>query len=191
MSLGEEELQLKKRIHVPLMIERLTLYGPVMSDTVYVVNTIKHKKDGFLSFDAAVLSHTGEQLAELKNASVKEVLQPNRLENASFAPSGNQSRQKTKGKPLDIAIVGISGKYPQADDINAFWENLKLGKDCITEIPKDRWNWEHYFSEDRTAPGAIYSKWGGFIDGIADFDPEFFKISPVKRNTLILRNDCF
>ncbi|MBN4658957.1 hypothetical protein H4F44_24505, partial [Escherichia coli] len=48
----------------------------------------------------------------------------------------------------------------------------------ITEIPKDRWKWEHYFSEDRTAPGAIYSKWGGFIDGIADFDPEFFKISP-------------
>ncbi|XYJ23577.1 hypothetical protein ACSE3M_01205 [Bacillus velezensis] len=47
MSLGEEELQLKKRIHVPLMIERLTLYGPVMSDTVYVVNTIKHKKTGF------------------------------------------------------------------------------------------------------------------------------------------------
>ncbi|MGX4256842.1 SDR family NAD(P)-dependent oxidoreductase [Bacillus sp. YH3-2-B2] len=178
MSLGEEELQLKKRIHVPLMIERLTLYGPVMSDTVYVVNTIKHKKDGFLSFDAAILSHTGEQLAELKNASVKEVLQPNRLENASFAPSGNQSRQETKGKPLDIAVVGISGKYPQADDIDAFWDNLKQGKDCITEIPKDRWKWEHYFSEDRTAPGAIYSKWGGFIDGIADFDPEFFKISP-------------
>ena len=90
-------------------------------------------------------------------------------------------------------ILPLSG-FPASiriDDIHAFWDNLKQGKDCITEIPKDRWKWEHYFSEDRTAPGAIYSKWGGFIDGIADFDPEFFKISLVKRNTLILRNGCF
>ncbi|MDJ1630932.1 hypothetical protein QNN00_13225 [Bacillus velezensis] len=27
-------------------------------------------------------------------------------------------------------MVGFPRKYPQADDINAFWENLKQGKDC-------------------------------------------------------------
>lgn len=107
MSLGEEELQLKKRIHVPLMIERLTLYGPVMSDTVYVVNTIKHKKDGFLSFDAAVLSHTGEQLAELKNASVKEVLQPNRLENASLPRPGIKTVRKRKENRWILPLSGF------------------------------------------------------------------------------------
>ena len=30
-----------------------------------------------------------------------------------------------------IAIIGISGRYPMAENIDEFWENLKSGKDCI------------------------------------------------------------
>ena len=38
----------------------------------------------------------------------------------------------------DIAVIGLTGRYPQASNIAEFWENLKAGKDCITEIPKER-----------------------------------------------------
>ena len=78
-----------------------------------------------------------------------------------------------------IAIVGLSGRYPESADIEAFWHNLREGKDCITEIPKDRWDWRDYYSEDRSAPGCHYSKWGGFISGVDEFDPLFFSIPPV------------
>ncbi|KAA1240766.1 type I polyketide synthase, partial [Aquimarina sp. RZ0] len=40
----------------------------------------------------------------------------------------------------DIAIIGISGRYPGAATLEDFWENLKQGKDCITEIPIERWD---------------------------------------------------
>ncbi|HET8798758.1 MAG TPA: beta-ketoacyl synthase N-terminal-like domain-containing protein, partial [Thermoanaerobaculia bacterium] len=53
------------------------------------------------------------------------------------------------------------------------------GKDCITEIPSDRWNWRDFFSEDRSRSGRHYSKWGGFISGVDEFDPLFFNISPL------------
>ncbi|HEX6101024.1 MAG TPA: SDR family NAD(P)-dependent oxidoreductase [Thermoanaerobaculia bacterium] len=77
-----------------------------------------------------------------------------------------------------IAIIGLSGRYPEAIDVAAYWENLRDGKDCIVEVPKERWDWREYFSEDRTQSGHHYSKWGGFVSGVDEFDPLFFNISP-------------
>ncbi|MEL7281816.1 MAG: amino acid adenylation domain-containing protein [Pseudomonadota bacterium] len=91
---------------------------------------------------------------------------------------GAQRPARSDHRRTDIAIIGLSGRYPQAYDIAAFWENLKNGRDCITEIPKDRWDWQKYFTEDRSRLDGHYSKWGGFIDDVAAFDPLFFNISP-------------
>ena len=80
-----------------------------------------------------------------------------------------------------IAIIGLSGRYPGANTLDVFWRNLREGRDCVTEIPEDRWSMEGFYEPDPAraiAVGASYSKWGGFIDGFADFDPLFFNISP-------------
>ena len=77
-----------------------------------------------------------------------------------------------------IAIIGLSGRYPEAVNLDAYWQNLRQGKDCIVEVPKERWDWRAYFSEDRSQSGHHYSKWGGFIAGVDEFDPLFFNISP-------------
>ena len=78
----------------------------------------------------------------------------------------------------DIAVIGLSGKYPMAKDLDQFWQNLKQGENCIREVPKERWDWQSYYSENKHEPGAIYSKWGGFIDDADKFDPLFFSIPP-------------
>ncbi|HEU4888666.1 MAG TPA: beta-ketoacyl synthase N-terminal-like domain-containing protein, partial [Thermoanaerobaculia bacterium] len=79
-----------------------------------------------------------------------------------------------------IAIIGLSGRYPEAIDVAEYWRNLSEGKDCIIEVPKERWDWHEYFSDDRTKSGQHYSKWGGFIAGVDEFDPLFFNISPLE-----------
>jgi polyketide synthase PksM len=89
-----------------------------------------------------------------------------------------ETRQEVAAGALDIAVIGISGRYPQARNTREFWKNLRDGKDCITEIPKDRWNHSLYFDEDKNKIGKTYSKWGGFLDGVDEFDPLFFNISP-------------
>ncbi len=77
----------------------------------------------------------------------------------------------------DIAVIGLSGKYPGARNVDEFWQNLKAGKDCITEIPQERWDWR--ILDDLQSPsGKKMSRWGGFIDHPDYFDPEFFNISP-------------
>ncbi|MGK5507745.1 SDR family NAD(P)-dependent oxidoreductase [Brevibacillus formosus] len=78
----------------------------------------------------------------------------------------------------DVAIIGLAGRYPQAEDVWEFWTRLKEGKNCITEVPKDRWNWQEFFSEEKGKRGYMYTKWGGFIDDMDKFDPLFFQISP-------------
>ncbi|MEL7148480.1 MAG: beta-ketoacyl synthase N-terminal-like domain-containing protein, partial [Bacteroidota bacterium] len=79
--------------------------------------------------------------------------------------------------PLDIAIVGVSGSYPQARDLKTFWEVLKTGKNCVTEIPESRWDHSQFYDPDRNKWGKTNGKWGGFLDGIDEFDPRFFSIS--------------
>jgi acyl transferase domain-containing protein/aryl carrier-like protein/short-subunit dehydrogenase involved in D-alanine esterification of teichoic acids len=80
-----------------------------------------------------------------------------------------------------IVIVGMSGRFPEAPDLETFWSNLRRGRDCIGEIPADRWPLDGFFEPDRrraVAQGKSYSKWGGFLPDFADFDPLFFGISP-------------
>ncbi|MBN3526391.1 SDR family NAD(P)-dependent oxidoreductase [Paenibacillus apiarius] len=82
---------------------------------------------------------------------------------------------------MPIAIIGMSGRFPQANNLDEYWDNLKSGRDCITEIPQERWALDGFYVNDvRKAleQKKSYSKWGGFIDGFADFDPRFFRISP-------------
>ncbi|MFR9729791.1 SDR family NAD(P)-dependent oxidoreductase [Saccharopolyspora sp. MS10] len=79
-------------------------------------------------------------------------------------------------EPDAIAIVGMSGRYPMAADLTEFWANLRAGRDCITEVPADRWDDAVLPPGRGGTPGSTC--WGGFLDGIDEFDPAFFHISP-------------
>ncbi|SFW76604.1 Phosphopantetheine attachment site, partial [Luteibacter sp. UNCMF366Tsu5.1] len=78
----------------------------------------------------------------------------------------------------DVAIVGLAGRYPMAPDLVTFWNNLREGRDCITDVPPDRWDVARYFDAEPGKPGTTYTRWGGFLDEIDRFDPLFFGISP-------------
>jgi len=91
-------------------------------------------------------------------------------------PGHEKNREKDKGD-MEIAIVGLSGRYPNAKNVNEFWDNLKNGVDCISEIPMERWDYEKYSVKDKKT-GKSSSKWGGFISDADKFDALFFNISP-------------
>ncbi|MGZ8219147.1 SDR family NAD(P)-dependent oxidoreductase, partial [Methylomagnum sp.] len=77
-----------------------------------------------------------------------------------------------------IAIIGLSGRYPEAPDLAAFWDNLAAGRDCVTESPPERWDWRQHFDPDQATPGKSYGRWGGFVADADKFDPLFFGITP-------------
>ncbi|MER5646398.1 type I polyketide synthase [Streptosporangium sp. NPDC002524] len=70
--------------------------------------------------------------------------------------------------PADaIAVVGMACRLPHAPHPGAFWNLLSEGRSAITEAPAGRWG------GDASAP-----RFGGFLDDVDRFDPEFFAISP-------------
>ncbi|MGV9900338.1 SDR family NAD(P)-dependent oxidoreductase, partial [Streptomyces tendae] len=79
--------------------------------------------------------------------------------------------------PDAVAVIGLAGQYPQAADVDAFWRLLAEGRDCITEVPGDRWDHAAIHDPEHGRPGRTYGRWGGFLDGMDRFDPAFFGIS--------------
>jgi acyl transferase domain-containing protein/enoyl-CoA hydratase/carnithine racemase/aryl carrier-like protein/SAM-dependent methyltransferase len=97
---------------------------------------------------------------------------------ATASPTASPaSSDTTAGRPgrFDVAIIGISGRYPQSPDLERFWENLSAGRDCAGEVPADRWHWQDHYDPEK---GPGFTRWGGFIDDVDKFDPLFFRIAP-------------
>jgi acyl transferase domain-containing protein/acyl carrier protein len=94
---------------------------------------------------------------------------------ASRPQSGTGAKQGD-GMPEPIAIVGMSGRFPMARNLGEFWENLCAGRNCIREIPRERWDWRQG-AADSGGEANGQPQWGGFIDDIDKFDPQFFGIS--------------
>ncbi|MDX7998711.1 SDR family NAD(P)-dependent oxidoreductase [Xenorhabdus sp. Reich] len=106
-----------------------------------------------------------------------------RTKQLAFFPANSPVNEKgnttnTTTDAGDIAIVGLAGRFPKARNMRDFWKLLREGQDCITEIPFERWDHARYFDTDKTKRGKTYGKWGGFIDGVDEFDPLFFNLSP-------------
>lgn len=75
-----------------------------------------------------------------------------------------------------IAIIGMSCRFPKADNPQTFWQNLKDGLDMITDFDD-----EHLRSvgvDENTINDPKYIKSGAFIENVDMFDANFFDFSP-------------
>ncbi|MEV4240237.1 type I polyketide synthase [Nocardia sp. NPDC049737] len=91
-----------------------------------------------------------------------------------------QLRALTDRSREPIAIVGMACRYPggvrSAEDL---WRMTADGVDAIGDYPADRgWDLERLFNPDPDVPNGIYTRDGGFLDAIGEFDAAFFGIGP-------------
>ncbi|MEW2527846.1 aminotransferase class I/II-fold pyridoxal phosphate-dependent enzyme [Streptomyces sp. NPDC047071] len=84
---------------------------------------------------------------------------------ATAAVDGGTPEDRAAHEP--VAVVGIGCRFPGAPDPDSFGRLLRDGRDAVTEVPRDRWD-----AERVAAPG-----FGGFLDGVAEFDARFFGVS--------------
>jgi polyketide synthase PksM len=99
---------------------------------------------------------------------------------AQGVESGRAAAEVSGGRVRDeepVAVIGISGRYPQAASVRELWRNLVAGRDCITDIPSERWD-ATVLDGLVSSTGKPLSRWGGFVDHADCFDAKFFNISP-------------
>lgn len=100
------------------------------------------------------------------------------LDEGSAAASPGRAAAPYSRATDPIAVVGMAGVFPQSPDLEAFWENLISGRDLITEVPADRWDWREYFGDPRKEPRKMNIKWGAFLSEIDKFDARLFNLPP-------------
>lgn len=77
---------------------------------------------------------------------------------------------------LDVAIVGMAGRFPGASNLDEFWENLKNGVESITFFSDDEVIYSGVDPDMASDPDFVPA--GGGMDGEYCFDADFFDLSP-------------
>ncbi|KAL9092385.1 MAG: hypothetical protein Q9159_000893 [Coniocarpon cinnabarinum] len=77
-----------------------------------------------------------------------------------------------------IAIVGMSGRFPNAATHEALWDLLMKGLDVHKEVPKDRFDAQTHCDPSGKGKNKSHTPYGCFIDEPGLFDPRFFNMSP-------------
>lgn len=75
----------------------------------------------------------------------------------------------------DIAIIGMTGRFPGARDLEEFWENLRSGRNCISYFSRDDASQSRVPKAMREHRDFIAAK--GVLSDIALFDANFFGFS--------------
>src|SRR5260370_39254914 len=85
---------------------------------------------------------------------------------------------------LPIAVIGMAGQFPQARNLEEFWQNIGQAKNCITRVPAQRWDVNAYYQPGEAVAGKTNTQWLGALQEYDRFDPVVFNISPTETESM-------
>ncbi|PSB55588.1 hybrid non-ribosomal peptide synthetase/type I polyketide synthase, partial [Chamaesiphon polymorphus] len=127
------------------------------------------------STPAELAAHLVQTYCE--HLSAKFLTPPPDVDAPTTSDPDDRSQPATVNASGDIAVIGMSCRFPQAPDLESYWQLLANGDNAITEVPTQRWA-QNWYDVNLDTANKTYSRWGGFIDNVDLFDPLFFQISP-------------
>lgn len=88
----------------------------------------------------------------------------------------------------DIAVIGISGKFPDSENCFELWDVLINEKNCVKPLPKERKlqsdKYLKAFSGFPQSEKDIEYSTYAYLDSIDEFDSQFFKFSPKQADAM-------
>ena len=78
--------------------------------------------------------------------------------------------------PNAIAVIGMAGRFPGADSVAQFWENLRAGKESIETLSEETLTAAGVSA--KTLADPTYVRRAPLLNGIDQFDADYFGINP-------------
>lgn len=78
--------------------------------------------------------------------------------------------------PNAIAVIGMAGRFPGANSVTAFWENLCRGEESISTLSEEELTAAGVSAETLADPA--YVRRAAMLDGIDEFDADYFGMAP-------------
>lgn len=117
-------------------------------------------------------------LSKLQSASERTIHSRDLSSWCSSDPSDAESATPRPTRSSNIAIVGMSGRFPGATDSEMLWNLLEQGRDMCKTVPKDRFNVDTHVDPSSKKNNASITPYGCFIEEPGLFDARFFNMSP-------------
>ena len=134
--------------------QQLTLPGELDPSILYEYPTIESFAAWLVNTQAPFISEVGKE-------------NPSPTKTTVFGGPGT-SFQKGPGpawaKGGDIAVVGLSCRFPGASNPGEYWRLLSGGHSAIGPVPRERWGYSSSFH-------------AGLLNNITDFDGKFFLLA--------------
>jgi 8-amino-7-oxononanoate synthase len=77
-----------------------------------------------------------------------------------------------------IAVVGVGARFPDAPDVQTFWQNIEGAHVSFRDVPADRWNHGFFYSPNQRDVDKSWAPKGSFIDGYRSFAAMHYGIAP-------------
>lgn len=101
---------------------------------------------------------------------------------ATLSPAKRQllERRLAEEKPTNspVAVVGMACRFPGASNLADYWRVISEGRILADVVPPERWPADTLYDPSPDQPGKLSSKWACLVDGIDQFDPGHFGITP-------------
>ena len=133
-----------------------------------LINAMKRQSDRDVTFSA-------HQMSALPTIDVAATPQ------AGIEPAEESSaRYNNPGRPdkSKIAIIGASGRVPEAEDLSAFWSLLHEGRDVHKTVPPRHWDASTHVDPTGKSKNTSATPFGCWLEHPELFDARFFNISP-------------
>jgi len=101
---------------------------------------------------------------------------------SGLKPAHSSIDQASRTRPTDedqrsVAVVGMSCRFPGGESLESFWDLISQGRRAIREVPASRWDLDAFFDPKLEQLDKMNTRFGGFLDSIELFDPQFFELS--------------
>lgn len=93
-------------------------------------------------------------------------------------PAPREGQEEYDEEVPAVAVIGMAGRFPGADDLDAFWENLVAGREAVRPVTDEEFLAAGGDPRDLDDPSLV--RMASVVDGIDRFDSGFFGYSPAE-----------